>query len=517
MFKNTVKPGDSISLQLIRVVFAFYCVIAVLVTGFHIIVEYRHTKSIIHDELKTNEDIFGQVLSSALWDLDKERIQRILQAMYKLPTTIGIRIDQNNELFMAIGTVQGSDRTVGYYDIHGNYDDSRDYLSELFSYSFPVVYEIHDQTNKIGQVTVFSDSSVVIDRIGLGLVMLVFNAMIKTLALWLIFIWVGKRILIKPLSALTDAISSVDFDKLDDFNIHLETRKGNELDVIEKKFEGMVEKLGAARKDLLELNNDLEKKVALRTQDLEAAKNQAEQANSAKSYFMSRISHELRTPLNAIIGFSKRQIKISDDSSSDKIHYMAERINKAGYYLLMLINDIIDFVDYEKGKIPIRAQRCMLSESVKDSLSIVSSFAADRGISLEDNTADADIFVDPGRLTQVIINVLTNGVKYNRTGGSVTLSCVPQEKFLHLNITDTGVGIPEKERDKVFKPFVRLDYAEAQAIEGTGIGLTLSQQLIRGMGGDLDFESTPGEGTTFTLKIPRYIETIKHERIQSET
>lgn len=511
MFENTVKPSDSISLHLIRVVFAFYCVIAVLVTGFHIIVEYRHTKSIIYDELKTSEDVFGQVLASAIWDLDKDRIQRILQAMHKLPTTIGIRIDQSNELLMAIGTVQRGDRKVGYYDINGNYDDSSGYISELFSYSFPVVYEIHGQSNKIGHVTVFSDTSVVIDRIGLGLVILIVNAMIKTLALWLIFIWVGKRILVQPLSALTDAISRVDFDKLDDFNIHLETRKGNELDVIEKKFGSMVDKLSFARKDLLELNENLEKKVVLRTKDLEAAKNQAERANNAKSYFLSRISHELRTPLNAIIGFSKRQIKISDDSSSGKMHDMAERINKAGYYLLMLINDIIDFVDYEKGKIPIRAQRCMLSDSVKDSVSIVSSFAADRGISLEDNTVDAEIFVDPGRLVQVIINVLTNGVKYNRTGGSVRLTCLRQEKFLHLNITDTGVGIPDRERDKVFKPFVRLDYAETQAIEGTGIGLTLSQQLIRGMGGDLDFESTLGEGTTFIVKIPLYLKIIKRE------
>ena len=499
----TNPTRQSISKQLIKVVFSFYCAIAIAVTAVHILAEYRYTRDVVSQELKSNEIIFGSVLAAALWNLDRDQVDTVLEAILAIPIVTGIKISQGDQLFSAKGIVIENDVVESFSPSDDEVDLARSVdRNGLLSYTFPVVYSYQGRSTEIGRATVYSSSSVVLDRVELGFTMLIVNAMIKTVALWFVFLWIGKRILVNPLNKLTDAIDEVDLDRLDKFSIDLGSRYQNELTVIEENFRAMVKKLRQDKTEIDAFHRELESQVRTRTEELHEAKVVAEKANSAKTLFLSRMSHELRTPLNAIIGFSRRQIRIADKDKPEQMKDMAETIFKAGNHLLMLISDIMTYMESEQGKIQVHLQPYQLKKILEDSLDMVNSTAEKYGIALHNRCTDTDVLVDPGRMTQVVINLLTNAIKYNRKDGEVVIFTEEKSDVLMLHVKDTGVGIPEDEMHKVFEPFTRLDYAEYQAIEGTGVGLALCDFLMTKMGGDISLVSVPDEGSTFSLTIP---------------
>lgn len=486
-------------------------------TATHMTIEYDHTKQSISDELATNEEIFGPVLAQSLWDLDSERMQGVLRGMLTMPAVVGVTIEQDGSLAAAIGEVKNSDgERVKYLDNTQLSAIESESHGEIFSMKFPVTHVYQDKPRLIGYATVYSDSNVVISRVGLGFLILVINAVIKTLALWFIFLWLGKKLLIKPLSDLTDTVTSVNFNNLDKFFCDLKLTQRNELSVIEEKFAIMVAELQKAKSELLEFNQQLEMRVDERTAELLEAKEEADLANQAKTQFLSRMSHELRTPLNAIIGFSKRQQKLFGKrvdaghvyDGDEQLAEMSTMVNKSGQHLLMLITDIMSFVQSEQGAIKINLQRCSLLDVMSDSAIMVSALAEKHNVDVIFSCGNLWVWADPGRLMQVVINLMTNGIKYNKANGSVTVSAVKIQHEIVLSVTDTGVGISAVDSLSIFEPFVRLEHAKSNAIDGTGIGLALSQYLMSEMKGSIELFSEVDKGSTFTLHLREYIEEV---------
>jgi signal transduction histidine kinase/CheY-like chemotaxis protein len=230
---------------------------------------------------------------------------------------------------------------------------------------------------------------------------------------------------------------------------------------------------------------------------------EAEEANRVKSEFLSRMSHELRTPLNAVVGFGQL-LELDDLEPSQQ--ESVEQILKAGRHLLGLINEVLDISRIESGTMSMSLEPVHLGSVLADVSSLIRPLADKAGVRLTLNAADlAEVYVhaDRHRLTQVLVNVLSNAVKYNRAGGEVSGRYEePLPGRVALSVTDTGEGIAADKLDRLFEPFNRLG-AERTDVEGTGLGLALSMHLMEAMGGTIKAESTPGEGTTMRLELAR--------------
>lgn len=236
-------------------------------------------------------------------------------------------------------------------------------------------------------------------------------------------------------------------------------------------------------------------------QELTAATLKAEAANQTKSQLLSRISHELRTPLNAIIGFAQlQQIKFPD--LPEDVQRGNQEIFSAGQHLLALVNDILDISQIEQRKLQSNLVSCDLWNVLESCISLVKPEANARDITIVAKSFDYPVLADSTRLKQVLVNVLSNAVKYNHQGGKVSVqACRSEHGNIELRITDTGIGIAEDKFSIIFEPFTRLKQAEQHLFEGAGIGLSLSKALLQEMHGSIRVESQQNKGSTFIVGL----------------
>ncbi len=239
------------------------------------------------------------------------------------------------------------------------------------------------------------------------------------------------------------------------------------------------------------------------------ARDEAERASAAKSEFLSRMSHELRTPLNAILGFGQLlELDELEEEAADNVAH----ILRAGRHLLALINEILELSRIEAGVIRVELEPVSVPPVVGEILELLGPLAADRGIALGmgDAVADACALADPQRLKQILLNVISNAIHYNREGGSVSVAVFEDEALVSIGVQDTGPGIAEHELVRLFSPFERLG-AEDGDVVGSGLGLAVSRSLAEAMGGSIAVHSTAGEGATFTITLPRSPSSPAHE------
>lgn len=249
--------------------------------------------------------------------------------------------------------------------------------------------------------------------------------------------------------------------------------------------------------------------ASLQTQtltELKVSRQEAIDANRAKSHFLSNMSHELRTPLNAILGFGQLlEMNLEQNLSLQQLDNVSEII-KAGQHLLSLINEVLDLTKIEAGKVDLHMEPVAVLDTVVDCINIIYPLAEQKNIRIHvanDNkfSHQVNVMADSLRLRQVMLNLLSNSIKYNKTNGEVLVSVdVNEGNKVRINIKDTGYGISVNQQNKVFESFNRLG-AEKREIEGTGIGLVICKKIVEIMGGEMGFTSVPDEGSCFWVEF----------------
>lgn len=365
----------------------------------------------------------------------------------------------------------------------------------------------------------------------------------------LALIWfnISRRMILIPISHLNEGAYQIGHGHLDH---RLNIKTGDELEGLADEFNTMAENLSISQKKLERWNEELRDEVAKRTVELEEANEELKgskeelqdtlkqvmglndelkdsreelskrnddlgsanlklrEMDRLKSEFLANMSHELRTPLTAIIGFSELLVdRVMGDMNEEQVECV-ENVLTSGEHLLQLINDILDLSKIEAGKIELHPETfdlgAIISFISKTMASLIEKKKQVLKVEIEEGIPD--IYADPGKIKQLLLNLVGNAIKFTPEGGTITIGAEVKDSYFALSVTDTGIGIKPEDRDRIFQEFQQAEGSRSREYGGTGLGLTLTQKLTEMHGGKIGLESEVGKGSKFTAYIPFRLE-----------
>lgn len=353
---------------------------------------------------------------------------------------------------------------------------------------------------ELGAITICSSDHSVKLELRRTIVESLINTGLISLLLIVTLFFAMHRAVLRPISGMVDRLlrrdaNGIPLDKVS-------TQSTQEIATLAYSINKMIDAIKQSRLSLEEQNE----KLQIEKGHVEHARHEAEKANKAKSDFLAAMSHELRTPLNAILGFGQMlKLNPNDPLSPKQAEYMDDII-AGGEHLLVLVNDVLDLVKIEADQIVLSVEQVCAQDIIDESIALTSPLADTSHVTIINRAAmkpKQHIRADALRMKQALINLLSNAIKYNLDNGRVIVDHQKTDDgYLHISISDTGIGIASKHYGDVFEVFHRVEADPMKAVEGTGIGLAVTKQLVEQMGGRIGFDSEEDKGSTFWIEMP---------------
>jgi signal transduction histidine kinase len=519
----------SIAARLLRIIFGCYFVVTVVVTAVQLAAEYRHTRNRVEREIEAMQHTFGPGIADAMWRFNDDIMRGILAGMQELPIVVGIKVvDEQGKLVRAVGTVLDDHGRQMQAQADGRLAPARDagLFGQIFSREFPITYQMDNGAlQQIGRWTVYSNRRIVVSQVEYGFFLILVNSVIKTLALWFIFVLVVRHWLGKPLQQLSDYVGLLTIDNLGSRPLQLRHGGNTELDLLAAKVNEMRENLLAGLseravlyQELAALNESLERRVAERTEAMRHAQDELARSErlAALGSMVAGVAHELNTPIgNSMVAAS---------TLNDKIRGLGEQFEGG-----LRRSGMRQFLDDAQGIGE------LLARNIDRAASLVSSFkqvAVDRtssqrrkfdlGAVIQENMntlspvlrkTPYEVTVDvaplvamdsyPGPLGQVLAALVSNAIVHafdQRGHGRLSITVpVPEGEQAEIIVSDDGAGIAPANLNRIFDPFFTTRMSEGRS----GLGLNIVHNIVTTiLGGRIHVDSLPGVGTTFRITIP---------------
>jgi len=470
-------------------------IVSLAFVGSHVYWTYRNET----EQLRTIAEVIAANAAGAIEFNDQETARELLLSAFRKPDTVFAALyDRHQQLFASVTTENNAATGEGC-----RLPSALQKIVTVKQIDYIcVTVPVNQREKTVGYVCLKAmmreaRSQITVHILIAGFVLIVAGAF----SAWITEIF--QRGLIKSLNSLHVTMDKI--TRTGDYSMRVETSSRDEIGQLGHQFNTMLQCIQEAQTALQIANETLEARVRERTKELERACEAAEAANRAKSLFLANMSHEIRTPMTAILGYLDFLAE-PDTTPEQRAEYVGI-IRRNGEHLLALINDILDLSRIEAGRMSLQLGTCRPLQIVHDVVSLMRVRAEEKGLELSVSIATPvpeTITSDAIRLHQILVNLVGNAIKFTDRGRLMLSVCMRDDSGtpkLCFAVRDTGPGIPESEHERIFEAFVQAENSYSRRYGGTGLGLTISRKLARLLGGDIIVESTPGEGSTFTLWI----------------
>ena len=486
-----MKLALSLRGKLLTMLMATSGAAVMLASGATFVYDSRNMLRVMSEDLGSLADIAGANSVAAMAFGDVAASNEILAALALKPGVVAAALyDKNGDLFTSFRRSKPSAEPIPLHVPASASTQDRT----------TVVRPIALNDDVAGFIYISSDHSEIASRQMRSGQLLVAIMVGTMLVLYLLSLTL-ERFISAPILALANTAHEVSETK--NYSLRAtDAERGDEIGRLVHNFNEMVAHMQDHESRLLGHGAELEREVTARTSELVGAKERAEVANKAKSEFLANMSHEIRTPMNGIMGMTA--LALQTDVTAEQREYL-EIVERSADSLLTIINDILDFSKMEAGKLSLDPVVFDISAAIDDTMRLFASRAEQKKIKLAHSVAaelPARLIGDPGRLRQIIVNLVGNAIKFTERGQVVVRVEPGLGDIVHVSVSDTGIGIPADKHAAIFDSFSQADASTTREFGGTGLGLTIASQITRLMGGNIWVKSVPGIGSVFHVAIP---------------